>query len=357
MADTLKDRLAGSTLKVALLEMVATEDLDQIPPDFDNKARFVICAVRAVARRADSCGFSVFVYSDAPVPEGKPHGFDRILHMQDGLGVVSRKIILTGCGANNGACRAVANEALECFMDELEALNLGDRATVIWDSTARTATVYPEGTVNDQVHARFLVPQSDTELTQDEVCEVLNTIYDDNLNNTSGHTAKLWPRGKLVTTAEDEIERHLKGQIAMFFAGRARPIVVISQTPTAAGRTDLLLAQKVPTGGLLLSGVLELKVLRGPFKSDYGATTEGLSQGYHYRESLQVRFATLALYDVADSPSGDTQPLLQGQETDHVALVRVRRFPIYNSPKAWRDAGGPKAVQTAANTSSVSASS
>jgi hypothetical protein len=55
-------------------------------------------------------------------------------------------------------------------------------------------------------------------------------------------------------------------------------------------------------------------------------------------------FATLALYDLNDSPSDDPAPLLEEQNADHVAVVRVRRFPIYDSPKAWRDAGAPAAA-------------
>ena len=327
-----------------MLQAVAAEDLDQIPPDFDDLARFVICAVRAVARRVDSTGLCVFVYSVAPLPEGKPHGFSRIMHMQDGHGAISAMTILTSRDANNGACRPHSGQSLEALIDDLDVLGFGSRTAVVWDPTARVATVYPDGTNNDQVHARFLVPASDGELTQDDVCEALNTAYNDNLKNPSGHTAKLWTKGKLVSTAEEEIERHLKGQIALFFAGRARPIRVLSQTSTSAGRTDLVLLQKGAIGGPRLSGVVELKVLRGPLTSDREATTEGLSQGYNYREELEVPFSTLALYDITDSPSEDPTPLLEGQNPDHLAVVRVRRFPIYNSPKAWRDAGAPKAA-------------
>lgn len=344
MPESLAETLSGTALKATLLQAVVAEDLDQIPPDFENQARFVICAVRAVARRPDGAGLTVFVYSDAPMSEGKPHGFSRIMHMQDGHGVVAGMTILTSRDANNGASRANGTGTLESLIDELEVLSLDGRTTVIWDVAARTATVYPDGTINDQVHIRFLVPQSDEELTQDDVCEALNTAYNDNLKNPSGHTAKLWNKGKLISTAEDEIERHLKGQIALFFAGRARPIRVLSQTNTSAGRTDLILIQKGPVGGPRLGGVVELKVLRGPLASDRDVTTEGLSQGFTYREELEMPFSTLALYDVAESPSDDATPLLSGQHPLHVAAVRVRRFPIFNSPKAWRDAGAPKAA-------------
>jgi hypothetical protein len=90
--------------------------------------------------------------------------------------------------------------------------------------------------------------------------------------------------------------------------------------------------------------VVELKVLRGPLASDRESTKEGLSQGYHYRAELEMPFSTLALYDVTVQPSGDPAPLVQGQDPDHLAVVRVRRFAIYDSPKAWRDAGAPKAA-------------
>jgi hypothetical protein len=345
MPDSLLEKLSHTSLKATLLETVAAEDLDQIPPDFDDLVRFVICAVRGVARRSNATGLSIFIYSDAPLPEGRPHGFTRIMHMQDGHGVVSGMTILTSRDANNGACRAHPDgRTLEALIDDLEALALEKRTAVIWDPFARTATVYPEGTGNEQVHIRFVVPESDDELTQDDVCEALNTIYSDNLKNPSGHTAKLFNKGKLVASAEDEIERHLKGQLALFFAGRARAIRVLSQTNTSAGRTDLIFIQKKPAGGPSLGGVIELKVLRGPLAADRESTTEGLNQGYYYRAELEMPFSTLALYDVADPPSDDTAPLLEGQNQDHLAVVRVRRFPIYNSPKAWRDAEASKAA-------------
>jgi len=344
MPDSLADTLSKTSLKATLLQVVVAEDLDHIPPDFDNQARFVVCAVRAVARRKSTTGLSVFVYSDAPLPEGKPKGFGRIMHMQDGHGTVAGMTILTSREANNGACRAHRAGSIESLIDELEVLSLEGRTTVIWDAAAHTATVYPEGTANDQIHIRFVVPQSDEELTQDDVCEVLNTAYNDNLKNPSGRTVKLWNKGKLISIAEEEIERHLKGQIALFFAGRARSIRVLSQTNTSAGRTDLILIQKGPVGGPRLSGVVELKVLRGPPTTDRDSTTEGLSQGFYYRNELQLPFATLALYDVNDPPSDDSAPLLSGQDEAHVSAVRVRRFPIFNSPKAWRDGGAPKAA-------------
>ena len=91
-------------------------------------------------------------------------------------------------------------------------------------------------------------------------------------------------------------------------------------------------------------GVLELKVLRGPAAKDSEATTEGLSQGYYYRKDLGLPFATLALFDVANPPSDDAAPLLTGQSALHVAEVRVKRYPMYDSPKAWRDGGGVEAA-------------
>jgi len=59
-------------------------------------------------------------------------------------------------------------------------------------------------------------------------------------------------------------------------------------------------------------GVLELKVLRGPAPEDKEATREGLSQAYFYRRDLELPFATLALFDVAEPPSNEVAPLLDG---------------------------------------------
>jgi hypothetical protein len=344
MPETLADKLAESTLKDAVLQNVASDDLDQIPPDFDDESRFVVCAVRSVATRTAVSSLCAFVYSEAPVKEGQPLGFERVLHMQDGYGEMDGKVVLTGRDANNGAYLNVACGDVAEFFSELERLGVADRPTVVWDGTARVATVYPSGTTGDASHARFQVPENKSNLTQDDVCEILNKTYEENLKNPSAHTARLWTKGKLVGQAEDEIERHLKGQVTMYFAGQSRPVRLLSQTDTVAGRTDLQFLQKLDSGGPRLMGVLELKVLRGPLAADRVATEEGLSQGFHYRDALEVPFATLALYDVAEQPSDDAQPLLTGQNSKHVNVVRVRRFPLFNSPKAWRDAQNKKAA-------------
>ncbi|MDQ0466737.1 hypothetical protein QO010_004533 [Caulobacter ginsengisoli] len=344
MAETLAEQLNGSALKEMLLQAVAAEDLDHIPLDFDDQARFILSAVRAVAHREEACDLCALIYSDAPLADGAQGGFARIVHMQDGHGSMSGKMVLTGRDANNGSCHPLSDKTILAAIEQIEAAGFGSRATILWDGVARSATVYPEGVSGDAIHQRFLVPVSDDDLTQDDLCEVLNIAYDDNLKNPSGGTVNLWTKGKLVSKAEDEIEKVLKGQIGMYFLGKSRPVKVLRQTNTAAGRTDLILTQKPPSGGLRLVGVLELKVLRGPETADHAATEEGLSQGHFYREDIHVPFATLALYDVGNPPSGDTAPLLIGQNPDHLATVRVRRFPIYNSPSAWRKAGGPKAA-------------
>ena len=343
MSESLAEQLQGSTLKETLLATVASQDLDSIPPDFDDRARFVICAVRAVAHRDEKCALCVLLYSEAPRHDGRRLGFSRIAHMQDGHGSLAGNVIFTNRDANNGAYRSLSSTNIADAMDEVEGLGFGNRAAVVWDGNARCATVYPEGFIDESKHFRFHVPESDgSDVSQDDVCRVLDIAYADNLKNPSGRTAKLWSGGKLVSTAEDEIERHLKGQMSLFFAGCSRPIRVLSQTHTSAGRTDLILIQKPSNGGPRLSGVVELKVLRGPISADRTATTEGLSQGYHYRRELELPFATLALYDVSTSPAEDPAPLLEDQHPDHLKEVRVRRFPIYSSPKEWRDAAATK---------------
>lgn len=338
MANTLTAQLSGSALKSAILHSVATEGLDQIEPDFDDHARFVVAAVRAVARR-QGCGMCALAYSDAPVPEGKPLGFERVYHMQEGHGDVSGAVVLTSRDANNGAFRKVPDGSLAGLMTALEEAGFDQRATVIWDENARVATVYPDGIASDANHARFSIPSDDPALTQDDICAVLNTAYEDNLKNASGGTIHLWRKQKLISGAEEEIERHLKGQIAMFFAGQERPVGVLRQMNTDVGRTDLVLVQRPAPGSRpQLCGVLELKVLRGPEKTDWNCTQEGLSQGYWYRTDLHLPFATLALFDVNDPPSDDVSALLSGQDPAHLANVRTRRFPLYGSPKEWRDA-------------------
>lgn len=332
-----------AALKMSILKAVAAENIDAVPDDYSDATRFVVAAIRAAARRTDLTELCAFVYSEAAGPDTSGHGFSRIGHMQDGHGAMSGSLIATNREANNGMARGCAQTDPAAIMDELDALGLNDRCTVIWDPGERVATIYLSGISAADDHIRSIIPFSDADLTQDDVCTALDRAYAENLCNPSGHTARLWVKGKLVERAEDEIERHVKGQLDMFFAGRPQRVKILPQTAMTAGRADLLFLQRSTGTGPRAVGVLELKVLRGPAANDYELATEGLSQGYAYRKDVELPFATLALYDVADPPSDDLTPLTTGQKAEHLAAVRMRRFALYNSPKAWRDAGGASA--------------
>lgn len=338
MSDSLADQLLVSASKEVLLRAVAAEDMDHIPPEFDDPARFLICAIRAVAKRASPCDVCAFVYSDAPRTDGQEHGFVRIAHMQDGCGDLNNRIVLTSRDSNNGYERQATIGTIVGLFEEIEQLALDTRMTVIWDGQSRVATYYPAGLASDTIHTRFVIPCDEGDLSQDEVCTALDIIYRDNLSNPSGRTLKLWSQGKLIKAAEDEIERQIKGQMYTYFAGQSKPIKVLGQTHTTAGRYDLMLAQRQQNGKFQLLGVIELKVLRGPQNDDIKVTEAGLSQAYHYRNELELSFATLALFDVKADLSTDVEVLIRDQPLEHVAQVRVRHFPIYNSPKAWREA-------------------
>lgn len=344
MADGDLDQLGAEALNTQLLAAVASENLDTIPDDFSDIARFVIGSIRAAARRTDLQAMCAFVYSEAAGPETKAHGFARVAHMQDGHGAFGGSLVATNRDANNGMLRACSQVEPSAIMDEIDALGLSDRCAVIWDAAERVATIYPSGVANLDDHMRNVIGTSDADVTQDEVCAALDQIYNENLCNPSGKTAKLWVSGKLISAAEDELERHIKGQLTTFFAGHKRRVKILPQTSMTAGRADLIFLQRSTGTGPRMVGVLELKVLRGPALADHKAATEGLSQGYYYRRDLELPFATLALYDVNDPPTHDIDPLVQNQLAEHVAVVRVKRYPIYNSPQAWRNGGGYEAA-------------
>ena len=171
----------------------------------------------------------------------------------------------------------------------------------------------------------------------------MDITYNENLKNPSAHTIRLWPKLTLVERAEDELERHIKGQLTMYFIGSHRPVKILSQTSTDAGRCDLVFLQRQKIGGPRIMGVLELKVLRGPETKNKKVTKEGLSQGFYYRQALGLPFAILALFDVAVPPTENLHEVLSNQFDEHLEMVFVIRYPIYNSPKAWREsqASGP----------------
>ena len=342
MPDSSLDHLSPDVFRLDLLRAVVSEDLDAIPDDLSSEVRFIVGSIRAVARRPDVVRLCAFFYTEAPSPETEAYGFARIAHMQDGYGNIDGCLVATNQDANNGMHRRSESCTPADIMNELEQLCFGNRCAVIWDPAARIATVYPRGVSDSDFHTRNEIPSSGKDLSQDDVCAALDRTYNDNLNNPSARTIKLWIRTKLIEQVESEIEHHIKGQLSMFFAGRQRRIKILSQTNTTAGRADLIFLQKTVGSGPRMIGVLELKVLRGPTTEDKKITREGLSQGYYYRLDLELPFATLALFDVAVPPSRDVKVLLNGQKTEHVTAVRVRRYPIYHSPKAWRDADGPR---------------
>ena len=343
MTDNGLDHLSPDISKVSLLRAVASENLDTIPDEFSGQIRFIIGSIRAVSRRTDIPTMCAFVYTEAPAPETKPLGFSRIAHMQDGYGSIGGCIVATNQDANNGMHRMCESCTPADIMDELEELDFGERCAVIWDPAVRVATIYPHGVADSDCYVRNEIASSDTDLCQDDVCAALDRTYNENLKNPSGRTIRLWIGKELISQAEDEIERHIKGQLSMFFAGSQKPIKILSQTNTTAGRTDLIFLQRPVKGSPRMIGVLELKVLRGPKAKDKEVTKEGLSQGYFYRLELGLPFAILALFDVAVPPSFEVVALLDGQILAHVDEVRVRRYPIYDSPRDWRNAGGPGA--------------
>ena len=338
MADASTNTLSPGRFRDELLALVASQDLDTVPDEFDPTERFVINSVRAATRRPQLTAMCAFVYSEAPRPDTIDLGFARIAHMQDGHGELSGHIVATNQDANNGMSRLCNQPSPDRIMEELEELSLQERCTVIWDPERTIATIYPFGIGSPDDHIRNQVSVVDADLSRDEVHAALNSTYEENLKTSSARTAKLWAKLTLVERAEDELERHIKGQLTMFFLGRQRPVKILSQTNTDVGRCDLLFLQRRVAGGPIMMGVLELKVLRGPETKNKVDTQEGLSQGYHYHKDLDLPFAILALFDVAESPSADLAFVLSGQSSEQVQAVLVVRYPIYSSPKAWRDA-------------------
>jgi hypothetical protein len=333
---------AAANDRAALMALVAAQDLNALPEDLPEESRFLLSSIRAVARR--DCEFTVFVASDAPWVEGENLGCAKLFHMQDGYGDLNRALVLAARDVNNGAFKPLtcSNAAEACVA--IDALDFGDRNTVVWDGNHRVATHYPSGVGAAGEHTRLLVPSGGGELTQDEVKAALDRTYNDDLKTPAGHTIRLWTEAGLVQRPEGELERHLKVALGSFFAGRDRAVFLLAQTPTSAGRTDLILLQRSDSGGPQMSGVLELKAIQGGVTQDTAACTEGLSQGYWYRDELGLPFAILVLYDVNDNPSHDIAPLLVGASPTHTAVVRVLRYPLYPSSQAWRNAGGYRAA-------------
>ena len=288
MVDASPSPSPPSPFRDDILALVASQDLDTVPDEFDPPERFVINSIRAATRRPDLSAMCAFVYSEAPLPDTIELGFTRIAHMQDGHGELSGYIVATNQDVNNGMSRVCSQASPNQIMEELEGFSLHDRCTVIWDPANNVATIYPDGIASPDNHVRKPISVVDTDLTRDEVHCALKIIYEENLKNPSAHTAKLWVKITLVERAEDELERHIKGQLTAFFLGRKRPIKILNQTSTGGGRCDLLFLQRRPTGGPTVMGVLELKVLRGPEQETRQIHGKGFPKGYHYHRDLAL---------------------------------------------------------------------
>ena len=118
------------------------------------------------------------------------------------------------------------------------------------------------------------------------VCSALDLTYNENLKNPSAHTIRLWTKEGLISKAEDEIERHIKGQLTMFFLGHQRRVKILSQTNTNAGRADLIFLQNFSPVAPSMMGVLELKVLRGPEKQGYIRDSQQTTRCFRTRNAV-----------------------------------------------------------------------
>ena len=150
--------------------------------------------------------------------------------MQDGYGELSGYIVATNQDVNNGMSRLCSQASPNRIMEELEEMSLHERPTVIWDPKSSVATIYPSGVASPDDHIRKPINVVDTDLTRDEVNSALTIAYEENLKTPSAHTARLWVKLTLVERAEDELERHIKGQLTTFFLGRQRPIKVCQRS-------------------------------------------------------------------------------------------------------------------------------
>lgn len=363
------DELTGGGADDDVIRHTAADDLGVIPAgNADEAVAFITRVIdyaksRITAKAAPLTAPAVFIFVKYPSRTARKHGMNRI-----------RAFYVNPIWAVEGALH-VANAALgEVFeltqactdprsaFDKVVSLGLHECPTVILLPDPNAIILCPYGVESEDACTH--IPLRSEPVTVQAVDLFLSRFHESWLETPHHHT-KIW-HDKDTFVPLDRTEKRI--QDLLFPYARASfgdTHNVREEDDTKSGRSDITITPKAPTmaGG---SCVLELKVLRAkryheqPTKAkncppavNAQAVSGGITQALNYRRDLAVNLAFLCCYDMRRKHNDDA--IIRRFDKDaKVADVRLRRYFLFNSAEAYRDAQ-PGAVPKPSDTTKKAA--
>ena len=240
----------------------------------------------------------------------------------------------------------VRDKSAQEVFDIIESYDAGGLFTVMFDpASVGQFYIYPDG-VSDPTSSEVIDLISPNSLNVDDIIAALDGLYTLIRSPDQMKALPLWlapSKWHPIEKAEDAVQN----EVTRALAGRLAPFVdVRSEQPSTIGRTDIELIQTfgLNNGELIRHALIELKVLRS-----YGSTgksvspkiiTRHISQGVRQAAlyATTARIKMLCCYDMRTTDHGDQACFAPFHTAAHDREVFLKRYYLYNSSQALREA-------------------
>lgn len=218
------------------------------------------------------------------------------------------------------------------------------------------ATVYPKGMAEPEACLPFDL--SATTVTVLSLDEALNGLYslirspDQSAERPLWqNTSNGWPVQHAEKAVQHEVTRALAGRFGWFLDVR-------SEQPSSIGRTDVELIQfrGLPPGQNIRHALIELKVLRSATVNGRPVASkvmirhisQGIRQASEYGEAANSSIRMLCCYDMRFTDEGTDAVFLCFKKPAADRDVQLRRYFLYHSSDALREARDSRKVAAGA---------
>lgn len=222
----------------------------------------------------------------------------------------------------------------------------GRPAIAVHPAQPTAPTIYQIGVAQPEVCELFDL--SVTTVTVKDLDEALDGLYslirspDQSAERPLWHDVdKGWPVQNAEKAVQHEVTRALAGRFGWFTEVR-------SEQSSSIGRTDVELIQfrGLPSGQNIRHALVELKVLRSntvngkpvPPKAMVRHIREGVRQASEYGEAANSNIRMLCCYDMRRTDEGTATVFKNFEQPAADRKVLLRRFFLYSSSKALREA-------------------